>query len=103
MINKKNKVLTIKVSDAKDVGVFYSVGQIRINDVEGNFDIIMDSTMFSYPRLDVGSDIIDETSSDTKNGFSSETYGSDISSQIISSESSAEVSSDVSSTASDVA
>lgn len=64
MIKKKNTLLTVKLSDAKDIGIFYSVLQIKITDIDGKYSVVIDSKDFSYPRMQLGSDIVDETSSD---------------------------------------
>lgn len=94
VIGKKNTLLTVKVSDAKDIGVFYSVLQIKITNVEGNFEVTLDSSMFEYPRLQIGSDIVDENSSDSSSAAQTSS-GNVSSSSANSSDSSSTISSDV--------
>ena len=78
MINKKNTLLTVKLSDAKDIGVFYSVLQIRITDTDGKFVVTLDNSLFEYPRLQMGNDIVDENSSDGVSSFVQNNGSSDV-------------------------
>ncbi len=61
MIKKENARLTLKLSDSVNAGTAYSVLEIEIIDTEGNFRITKQSSQFDYPRLSLGSDVVNET------------------------------------------
>ncbi len=61
MVKRKETTFTLKLSDSNSSGIFYDVLRIKVIDVNGKYSIVKESSEFDYPKLPLGSDVVDET------------------------------------------